>query len=440
MNDFIISVFNIKPSDIETLYSIKENDALNFYIILKKKDIECPKCGDKTISYGNRKKVIKHPNIIGFDGNIIWIAHRYQCVCCKYVFMEPNPFSFIGHSISIATERAIMIDLKNPIYTYKDIAIRHYVSISTVQKLFDSWVNVPRQFLSESIGIDEIHSDMAKYGSKFLCVIVDNVNRSLIEILPSRAKQYLNNYFDTIPQKEKDNVHFVTIDMWEPYLDVAKRNFKNAIVAVDPYHVVKHLSDAFSRIRINIMNQSIYNSSTYYLLKKWHFLLETDCELDNEPKHNHFFKRKINYRDIYEMLLEIDANLTAAYQLKESYRKFNKEATFENASIWLNNIINSFLSASIPEYYEFIQMLINWKPYIINSFKRPFDDRKLSNALSENMNSQIRASLTVARGVANFSRFRRRMLYAFNKHVFYSCTAHLKSDKQKGKPRGKYKK
>lgn len=440
MNDFIISVFNIKPSDIKSLNSVREEDTLNFYILLKKKDIDCPKCGDKTISYGTRKKKIKHPNIVGFDGNIIWIAHRYQCTCCKYVFMEPNPFSFIGHSISIATERAIMIDLKNPNFTYKDIATRHYVSVSTVQKLFDSWVNVPRQFLSESIGIDEIHSDMAKYGSKFLCVIVDNVSRSLIEILPSRAKQYLNNYLDTVPQNEKDNVRFVTIDMWEPYLDVVNRNFKNAITAVDPYHVVKHLSDAFSRIRINIMNQVLYNSSTYYLLKKWHFLLETACELDNEPKYNHFFKRLLNYRDIYEMLLEINTNLTSAYQLKESYRKFNKEATFENASIWLDNIINSFLSASIPEYYEFTQMLITWKPYIINSFKRPFDDRKLSNALSENMNSQIRASLTVARGVANFSRFRRRMLYAFNKHVFYSCTSHLKSDKRQGKPRGKYNK
>ena len=78
--------------------------------------------------------------------------------------------------------------------------------------------------------------------------------------------------------------------------------------------------------------------------------------------------------------------------------------------------------------------------YIINSFKRPHDDRKLSNALSENMNSQIRAHLAISRGVANFSRFRKRMLFSFNSHVFYSSTKHLKSDKRKGKPRGKYKK
>lgn len=440
MKDFIISVFNIPPNNIESLHSIKEGNALNFYITLKKKYIECPKCGANSIFYGSRKRIIKHPVLSNLDGHIFWLVQRYQCTQCNSIFTEPNPFSFKGHSLSIATERAIMLDLKNPNLTYKDIAARNHVSSSTVQTLFDSWVNVPRLHLSESIGIDEIHSDMAKYGSSYLCVIVDNVKRSLLEILPSRAKNYLNNYLDKIPQKEKDSVLYVTIDMWEPYLDVAKRNFKNAIVAIDPFHVVKHLTDAFDDMRINIMNQTVYGSDTYYLLKTWHKLLDSDYELDNEPKYNNRFKRKLNYRDLYEMLLDIDENLTCAYHLKELYRQFNKEATFDNAGMWLDQIIDCFTKAEISFYHEFINILIKWKPYIINSFKRPHDDRKLSNALSENMNSQIRAHLAISRGVANFSRFRKRMLFSFNSHVFYSSTKHLKSDKRKGKPRGKYKK
>lgn len=274
---------------------------------------------------------------------------------------------------------------------------------------------------------------MAKYNSSYLCTIVDNVDRSLIEILPTRAKYQLNNYFDTVPQDEKNSVLYVTIDMWEPYLHVANRNFKNAVVAIDPFHVVKHLSDAFSKIRIDIMNQSVYGSNSYYLLKSWHRLLETDYELDNEPKFNHHFKKKLNYLDLYNMLLNISEDLSLAYQLKETYRRFNKEASFDNAEAWLNQIIDTFTKADIPRYREFVNLLHHWKPYIINSFLRPHGNRKLSNALSENINSQIRAYLAVSRGNANFTRFRKRMLYCLNRHVFYSATGFLKSDKRKRK-------
>ena len=60
---------------------------------------------------------------------------------------------------------------------------------------------------------------------------------------------------------------------------------KNCEVAVDPFHVIKHLTDGFTRIRVDIMNQCVYNSPSYYLLKKWHRLLETDkYDLDNKPR------------------------------------------------------------------------------------------------------------------------------------------------------------
>lgn len=78
---------------------------------------------------------------------------------------------------------------------------------------------------------------------------------------------------------------------------------------------------------INIQNQVIYNSDTYYLLKTWHRLLETDYNLDNEPRYNGHFKKNMNYRDIYNTLLDISENFSCAYQLKENYRRFNAKAT-----------------------------------------------------------------------------------------------------------------
>ncbi len=64
-----------------------------------------------------------------------------------------------------------------------------HISVTQIQRYFDSFINIPRIRLSESIGIDEIHSKMVKRAdSAYLCVMADNESRSLFEILPSRSK------------------------------------------------------------------------------------------------------------------------------------------------------------------------------------------------------------------------------------------------------------
>ena len=84
-----------------------------------------------------------------------------------------------------------------------------------------------------------------------------------------------------ISQSEK----YVTIDMWESYKDVANTYFPNATIAVDPFHVVSHLTKGFERLRVDLMKQCEYGSNKYYLLKKWHWLLETDFKrLQNHLK------------------------------------------------------------------------------------------------------------------------------------------------------------
>lgn len=48
---------------------------------------------------------------------------------------------------------------------------------------------------------------------------------------------------------------YVTIDMWQPYEDVTRTYLPNAIVAIHPFHVVKHLTQDFSQLRIDLMKR-----------------------------------------------------------------------------------------------------------------------------------------------------------------------------------------
>ena len=144
------------------------------------------------------------------------------------------------------------------------------------------------------------------------------------------------------------------------------------------------------------MNHSIKGSAAYYLLKTWHKLLETDYDLDNEPQYNSFFKQKMNYRQLYDALLNLNPNLALAYHLKEMYRDFNKRATEYDCEDWLNQIFDTFKKAHLYCYEDFLSLLENWKPEILNSFKRPYDDRKQSNALAENINQKLNTLIDIS--------------------------------------------
>lgn len=402
----------------------------------------CPYCGSTMTGYGHKRKHISHPALTEYKGVIVFNANRYHCNVCRKTLIEDNPFTFKGFKTSYSLLQNVMKKLSDLNYTLKMISEELHVSSTQINTYLDSYVTIPVRPLPECLGIDEIHNPKMSYkGSAYLCIMVDNENRCVYDVLGSRAKSYLDNYFYGFDQKEKDAARYVTIDMWEPYKKLAYKHFRNCVVAIDPFHVVKHLCKDFETLRINIMNQMVYGSNAYYLLKKWNWLLTSDnVDLDNEPVYNNRFKMKLNRRQILNMILDLSPILERAYVLKERYRSFNRNMSYDEAVENYDVLIRDFEDEDIPEYREFVSILRNWRKEILNSFRRPYEDYKLSNAFCENINGKLDTYLDVSRGISNFKRFRKRVLFALNPKIFYALTDILYSDKREGKERGPYRK
>ena len=189
------------------------------------------------------------------------------------------------------------------------------------------------------------------------------------------------------------------------------------------------------------MKRQEYGSNSYYLLKHWHFLLETDnINLDNSKKFNKRFNQMLNYRDLFNIIARQFPLLYEAYLLKEEFRQMVKTATYDEAKNKYDNLAERFRNSGIAEYNEFVDILYTWKKEILNSFLRPYGSHKLSNAATENINGKINTYINVSHGISNFTRFRKRVLFALNPKVRYSITNNLKSDKYDSKPRGPYNK
>ncbi len=433
MKNLIMDMFNVNEKDIDEFCSKNDEEGNVEIVIRLKKILYCPKCENRLVSNGIISKYVNHKVLSDRKLKLLYKANRYKCKLCGYSQMEKNPFAFPGFSTSILVMNQVMTDLHNPRYNYTMIAQKNDISVNEVILYGDSFIVVPHIPLPVNLGIDEFSSKMAKRrDASYLGVLTDNDHFALVDVLPSRNKSDLNNYLSLCPKNERDAVKYVTIDMWKPYEDMVRKWLKNAVVAVDPFHVIEHLTKDFSDVRIRIMKRCIYGSNAYYLLKTWHKLLESDqYNLNNEPRYNSVFKCKLNYSDLKKMLLELDDELRLAYELKEAYRDFNSRCSYEKAEEELDSLIFDFAKADIREYDEFIQIMINWKKEIINSFIRSEETgHRLSNAKAEAMNNSIETNIHISNGLANFNRFRKRMIYCFNDRVFYSLTSKLASLKR----------
>ncbi len=99
----------------------------------------------------------------------------------------------------------------------------------------------------------------------------------------------------------------------ETYLDICKRFFKNAKIAIDSFHVMKMINNALDRIRLIVMQK--YNQKTdnlednnpfYYVLKKFkYYLLKEYDDLSNGRFYNSKLKMWFNKYSIIKYMLDI---------------------------------------------------------------------------------------------------------------------------------------
>ena len=137
-----------------------------------------------------------------------------MCSKCAKTFLEHICFSHDRQRVSVAVIDRIMSDLKLPNETFTSIANRYGLSPTTVQNIFDRHCCIGRIELPEYILIVEnyaFHSKRLK--SKYICVMMDFKKRSVFEVLESRRRTTLFDYFFRIPLNERKKVRAICSDI-----------------------------------------------------------------------------------------------------------------------------------------------------------------------------------------------------------------------------------
>ena len=383
------------------------------------KKIKCPKCNKYTSSIHDKLKPVnlKFNKVAEQNCRLILIKRRFICHNCNIRIVEDLNINGLRKTISNKLEIKIRQDLLKPNFNIKQIADDNSVSHNCVRSILKAAMSDYPDYLRtlpEVISLDEFKADTS-YG-KYACVINNPIKKKILDVLPSRKKDYLISYFTHV--ENRNNVKYVIGDMYDAYLTVTKVMFKNAKYVVDKFHYVTYIMDALDDIRIRLQKDYGYNSKEYKILKnKKNVSLLRIRYGDERIKWYVYTKRYEKGRYVYKLpktiledMLSISDELNRGYDLKELFLDLVDNSDYKNAERDLLVWIDLCKESKIPEFIEASKTIENWLAYIVNSFI----DKRFTNGFTEGLNNKIKVIKRNAYGYKNFEFFRLRLLYILN--------------------------
>jgi transposase len=101
------------------------------------------------------------------------------------------------------------------------------------------------------IGIDEIAH---RKGQRYLTVVVDHDTGLLVWAAPGHNEQTLDRFFDALGKDRARQLTHLSADAASWIANVAARRCPQAMVCLDPFHVVKWATDALDQVRRQTWN------------------------------------------------------------------------------------------------------------------------------------------------------------------------------------------
>ena len=408
-SNYTRNILNIKDVNINFYENCLENRIIKgvetkvFRAYLTYHVHVCPFCKHEgSIIKWNWKRncKIKIPKISNYSAIILLDKQRFKCKHCNRTFIASSSLVDKFCNISNNTKLSIKLDLMNKI-SEKDIAIRNDVSHNSVNRIIESLSKktVLPGTLPSIINIDEFKATKDTKG-KMAFHIINNRTGKTFDILESRKSNDLLKYFMRFPRKQRLNVKFIVMDMFEPYYKLFKTIFPNAIIITDKFHVVALASNALKCTRVKCMkhDKKNYNKLKHYwkLIQKF----EDDLDKDNK-KYSIYFGKEISEYDIVSYITNTNKELRTTYEVYQGILRSirNKdEKLFCNIISSKHKNLSEYMNTTLKSFNKFSY-------HIISSFK--YD---LNNGVIEGINNLIKCIKRIAFGYRSFYHFKARIM------------------------------
>ena len=198
----------------------------------------------------------------------------------------------------------------------------------------------------------------------------------------------------------------ITIDMFSPYYDIARKLFSNSKIILDCFHIVQHLNRAMNRVCIQIMNQFDRRSHEYKALKRYWKLIQQDSrKLSDKRFHQPTFRSHLTNKEVLEKLLSYSQELRQHYNLYQLLLFHFQEKQTEH----FFNLIEETISSVNPIFQTLFKNFLKDKDKIMNALELPH-----SNAKLEATTNLIKVIKRNAFSFRKFDNFKTRIFIVLN--------------------------
>lgn len=414
--DYTKKILNIKDENIyfyEDCLEIKKIKGIQtkiFHGYLTYTPTYCPKCGcinrsfNDIIKWDFKKNCkIKLTKVSNYNTLLLLDKQRFFFKHCNHTFTASTDIVDFHKQISNDTRKSVILDLMTK-DSEKNISFKNGISTNSTNRILhdiskDKLIKNNGK-LPTSFGIDEFKATKDTI-SKMAFIIVDQNKKNIFDINNSRLSNDIYKYFSRYQRSERNNVKFITLDLYKPYYKLMHKLFPKAILIPDRFHIIIQIRNALDKTRISLCNKS--NPNYNKLKKYWKLILKNEDELDRvNKKYSKCFNKVVSQYDIVQYLINTDTTLNYVYNLYQgiikSIAKRDKEKFLNIIHNVDNNRINKYAKKAIKTF-------LNFESYIVNAF-----DYELSNGIVEGTNNIIKQLKHNACGYRKFAHLKARIM------------------------------
>ena len=234
------------------------------------------------------------------------------------------------------------------------------------------------------IGIDEVSF---RKGHKYLTVVVDHVSGRLVWMEVGRDAATVGRFFDALGAERACLLELITADGASWIEQVARERAPQAARCLDPFHVVQWATKALDKVRKGVWNElrQAAEPELAHHLKGLRWAMWKNPE-DLTP----------SQRLSLGWIPKLNNGLYRAYLLKEALRSVFHAPSLPKAISRLDAWIRWARRSRLKPFTDLARSIIEYYPRILATLRH-----RVSNALIESRNTQIRLLTRLAHGFKN---------------------------------------
>lgn len=254
------------------------------------------------------------------------------------------------------------------------------------------------------IGVDE---KAAAKGHRYL-TLVCNLEKGTVEyVADNRRRESLEGYFNSLTTEQRNGIEAIAMDMWEPFVQAVDACVPNPMrkVVFDRFHVMQHMGRAVDEVR-KTEHRALAAEGRADTLKRSKYLWLYSAE--NLPE---------RHRERFDALRRLNLKTGRAWALKESLRGLWSCGDFWQGwthwKRWFFWATHSRLEPVIRAARTVERHLRNVLTYF---------DHRITNAVSEGINSKIQTIKKMAFGFRNKEHFKAAIYFHCGGLSLYPAT------------------